>query len=259
MGVRQDFINWMKVSRVKAQYQPTTSEMATRGTPDGALVVQSVVPTKHVLADEGSYFITTNPTPQSVLAYGSAGTQTSFSDTVPFMQIINTGTPGDLSAPVIYPDYLKILQIGGTAPATTTSVGYAIKLDNGFRTATAGTPITALPVSANMNLASVAPAGRLVYFTGAVATIPAASAAARVVGRGQVKGGPTLVLDEYTIGFGLVDAPPSGGYLTTVSSYTTRSPAMGIGPGQSLTVYLFFPGGATNPFSYEFEFAHWER
>lgn len=259
MGIRQDFISWLKVSRVKPQYQVGTSEMPTRGSPDGTVYVQSIVPTKQVLADEGSYFITTNPVPQSVLAYGSAGTQTAFSDTVPFMQIINTGNPGDPAAPTIFLDYLKLIQIGGTAPATTTSMGMAIKLDNGFRAATAGTPVTAVPVAANMNLATVSPAGRVVYFTGAVATIPAASTAARLIGRAQLKGGPVLVLDEYTVVFGINDAAPGQGYLTTVSQYSTRCPPFGIGPGQSATIHVFFPGGATNPFSYEFEMGHWER
>jgi hypothetical protein len=259
MGAIQDLQAWLKASRVKPQLQPNTTQMPARGSQDGAIYTQSLVPTKHVLADEGSYFVTTNPTPQTVLAYGAAGTQAAFSDTVPFMQLINTGNPGDPAAPLVWFDYLKLIQIGGTAPATTTSVGFAIKVDNGFRAATAGTPVTATPVSPNMNLATAQPAARLVYFTGAVATIPAASAAARLVARGTLKGGPTLVLDEYTISAGAVDGTPMGGYLTAVAAYNTRVPPIGIGPGQSMTIHLFFPGGATNPFSYEFELGHWER
>lgn len=259
MAARQDVVGWLKTSRVKPQIQPNTSEMPARGSPDGTLYTQNVVPTKHVLVDEGSYFITTNPTPQTVLAYGAAGSQAAFSDTVPFMQLVNTGNPGDPAAPVVFPDFLKIIQIGGTAPATTTSVGVVMKLDSGFRASTAGTPTTALPVCANMNLVTAAPAARLVYYTGAVATIPAASAAARIVSRAMLKGGPTLVLDEYTMLFGINDGVGCQGYLTTVASYSTRVPAMGIGPGQSLTFYLFLPGATTNPFSYEFELAHWER
>src|SRR5258708_1163179 len=92
----------LTVSRPKPQLQPNTQQMRAPGTQDGAQVVQSVVPTKQVLVDEGSYFVTTNPTPQSVLAYGSGGSQAAFSDTVPFMQLINTGVPGDSQAPVLF-------------------------------------------------------------------------------------------------------------------------------------------------------------
>jgi hypothetical protein len=259
MANPQDFVSWGTVSRTKPQLQPPTTKMPFRVAQDGVQAVQSLVPTKQVLADEGSYFVSTNPTPSSGLAYGSAGTQATFVDTVPFMQIINTGNPGDPNAPIVFPDYIKLLQIGGTAPASTTSIGVAMKLDNGFRTASAGTPATVVPVSSNMNLATAQPAHRLVYFTGAVATIPAASSAARLCARGMIKGGPTLLLDEYTMAFGLNDPPTQGGYLTTVAAYTTRVPPVAIGPGQSLTVYLWFIGGATNPFTYEFEATAWER
>lgn len=260
MGIRQDFVNWLRVSRVKPQYSPNTLEMAMRGGPDGSLFMQSLVPTKQVLCDEGSYFVTTNPTPSTGLAYGSAGTQTTFSDTVPFMQIINIGNPSDPNAPSVFFDYLKLLQIGGTAPATTTSVGAAVKLDNGFRASTAGTPTTVVPVNTNMNNAAAAvPVGRVVYYTGAVATIPAASANARLIARAMVKGGPTLLLDEYTLASGVNDGAPGQGYLTTVAAYTTRIPPFAVGPGQSATIHLFFAGGATNPFTYEFEMGTWER
>ena len=248
-----------QVSRVKPTLTPQNTDVDSRCMGDGAAFVQNLMSTKHSLVDEGSYFVTTNPIPQTVLAYGSAGTQAAFSDTVPFMQLINTAGPQDANAPIVFFDYLKLLQIGGTAPATTTSVGYAIKVDNGFRASTAGTPVGAVPVCPNQQLATVAPAGRVIYFTGAVATIPAASAAARLVSRGQLKGGPTLVLDEYCLASGMVDSPANGGYLTTVATYTTRCPPIAVGPGQSMTIHLFLPGGATSPFSYEFELGHFER
>lgn len=259
MGAIQDALIRALASRIKPQYTPNTQQVVLRGSPDGAQYVQSLVPTKQVLCDEGSYFVTTNPTPSTPIAYGSGGTQTSFSDTVPFLQVINTGNPGDPAAPVVFVDYLKLLQIGGTAPASTTSVNVVARLDNGFRASTAGTPTTNTPVNANMNLATPAPVARVVTYSGAVATIPALSAAGRQVGRALIKGGPTLLLDEYTIAHGMNDSPAGQGYLTTVSAYTSRMPPIGIGPGQSLTYHLFMAAAATNPFSYEFELGHWER
>lgn len=259
MGAIQDIQNRVFSFRAKPPAVAPQQSVPARGDLDGSAFVQNLVPTKQVLAAEGSYFVTTNPTPSTGIAYGSSGSQATFSDTVPFLQIINTGNPGDPSAPVVYPDYIKLIQIGGTAPASTTSVNAVLRLDNGFRSATAGTPTTNLPVCANMNLATAAPAARIVTFSGAVATIPALSAAGRQVGRALLKGGPTLLLDEYAIAFGLNDPPTQGGYLTTVAAYTSRMPAFGIGPGQSATLHLFMAGAATNAFTYEFELAHWER
>jgi hypothetical protein len=254
----QDFMGFGKVGRAKPLPQVDTSQIPLRAGRYGELYVNALVPTKQTLVEEGTYFVTTNPTPSTAIAYGSAGTQATFVDTVPFIQVLNTGNPGDPNAPVVYVDYLKLIS-NGTAPASSTHVHMAARLDNGFRVATGGTPATNVPVCTNMNLATAQPAARVVTFSGAVATIPAISAAARQVGRAMLKGGPTLNLDEYIIVHGINDAAGCQGYLTTVASYTTRMPPVAIGPGQSLTYHLWFISGVTNPFSYEFELAHWER
>lgn len=235
---------------------PDTTMAQQRGGKYGEASVLSIVPSKHVLADEGSYFVATNPTPGTKIDYGSAGTQASFSDTVPFMVFQNTAVAG--SGIRMFLDYVRLLQIGGTAPATTTSVQIAAKIDSVLRTETAGALTGTTPLNANSG-SSRQPIGRVRVPNGAVATIPAATGAARLVGRAQLKGGPTLVLDEYNVGFGLVDTPPMGGYLTTVSSYWTRLAPVVLDPQTSCVLYLWLPGGATNPFSFEFETAWWER
>lgn len=205
-------------------------------------------------ADDGGYFVATNPTPSTAIAYGSGGTNATFSDTVPFMNVVNTAATGGKR---VYLDYLKLIQ-NGTAPASTTSVHYAIKIDNVARTATAGTPVTHTPVNANMGDGS-GPVSRVIVFSGAVATVPAASAAARLVARGQLKGGPTLNLDEYNIVFGGADNASQGGYLTTVASYCSRSAPVVLDPGCNAMIYLWFLSGITNPFSYEYELGIFER
>jgi hypothetical protein len=257
-GPVQNLTAWLRTARAIPLRQIDQQDLPIRGNGYGDISVVGNWLRQQAM-DEGSYFVTTNPTPGTGLAYGSAGTQVSFSDTVPFIQVINTGNPSDPSAKTIWLDYLKLVQFGGTAPATTTSVQLAAKVDNGFRAATAGTPVVHTPVVPNMNLANIAPVGRVIVHTGAVATIPAASGAARVVSRCQLKGGPTLLLDEHQVQFGALDAISGGGYLTTVAAYASRSGPVGVGPGQSLTIHLWFPAGATNPFTYEYELGHFER
>lgn len=219
---------------------------------------QNPVTSKYVLADEGTYFVATNPTPGTGVAYGSGGTQTSFSDTVPFLIFQNTDTVGNPVAKRLSLDYIKIIQFSGTAPASTTSVQLAAKIDSALRTNTSGTMTTITPVGANMDMPSN-PVGKVLVPAGAVATIPAATTAARIVGREQIKGGPTLLLDQYNLSFGCFDAATSGGYLTTVANYNSRMAPVVLGPQQSLVIYLWLPAGATNPFTFEFECAWWER
>ena len=258
MSVRTDIIQFFRTSKNLPPAQTDTNEIAIRGTRYGEAIVQNVITTKQALCDEGSYFVTTNPTPGTPIAYGAAPPQ-SFSDTTPFIQIINTATPGDQNARRVFVDYIKLIQIGGTVPASSTSVGAALKLDQGFRTPTAGTNTPYTPLCTNMDIATSQPVGKVIVPYGAVNTIPAASSAARLIGRAHLKGGPTLLLDEYNIVFGINDVPGTGGYLTTVAAYISRMPAFAIGPGQSATLHLWMPGAITNPFSYEFEIGHWER
>jgi hypothetical protein len=248
----------VKVSR--ALPAPVSADGAVVGNPRASRyleqLVQPVVLTKHVLADEGAYFLATNPTPGTAIAYGSAGTQAAFSDTVPFFLIKNNAALGGKRT---YLDYLKLLE-SGTAPATTTSVQVAIKVDsaNRFPTSAASTFQAITPVNVNAD-DSTQPSTQLWVPNGAVATIPASSGSARLVARSQLKGGPTLSLDEYKLAFGVVDIASDGGYLTTVASYASRSAPIVIGPQEYAIIHLWFPGGATNPFSFEFELGLWER
>lgn len=258
MGVVQDLLAWGRMSRLKPQYGVPTNNERLRSTVSQDLCVRQYGQGDQALCDEGSLFTATNPTPGTPIAYGSAGTQASFSDTVPFMQVLNTSA-NDANATIVFLRRLKLTQIGGTAPASTTSVSYVVRTDNGFRASTAGTPNTVTPTASNQNISSTKSVSSVVYYSGAVATIPALTAAGRQPVRGLLKGGPTLLLDEYNIAFGSPDSLVQGGYLTTVAQYTTRSAAVGIGPGQSATIYLYLPGAATNPFSYEFELELEER
>lgn len=258
MGVVNDIKQFLTPSRTKPLYSPPTVPIPARSTLLGEAYVQVTLPIKQSLCEEGSYYVTTNPTPGTGIAYGSGGTQATFVDTVAFMRVINTADPSDFAAPTVFLDSLKLIQFG-TAPASTTSVQALVKLDNGFRLETGTAGVTNTPVCTNQRLSQSAAAARVITYAGAVTTIPTASAAARVVGRAMLKGGPTLNLDEYSISFGVNDSALGGGYLTTVASYASRMPPVAIGPGQSAVIHLWFVAGITNPFTYEFELGHWER
>lgn len=219
-------------------------------------MVQNVMPTKHALADEGTYFTFANPTPGTGIAYGATAPPTGFSDTVPFFLFYNSNPIGGKR---ICLDYLKLLQFGGTAPATTTSVQATLKIDNNRGITSAASTYTLIAPSKANGASNLTPSLKLYVPTGAVATIPAVTTAARVIGRAQLKGGPTLLLDEYTLSFGAVDGVAGGGYLTTVAAYNTRMPAFELAPQEYGILHLWMPGAATNPFTFEFEGGGWER
>src|SRR5712692_3293372 len=254
-GIDTNLIGWVQRNLPSPKVDGIVDSIPWRAGRYSERYVLSPMPTRQLLVDEGVYFAITNPTPGTKIDYGSAGTQASFSDTVPFMLVKNNDNPGGKR---LFLDYVKVIQIGGTAPATTTSVQAAVKIDNVNRQNTAGTLTQLTPVNANMGLI-VGSISQWFVPAGAVATIPASSGSARLVGRAMLKGGPTLLLDEYTIMFGPQDVPPMGGYLTTVSSYITRMPPLALDPQQWAVIYLWLPGGATNPFSFEFEIGQWER
>lgn len=203
------------------------------------------------LIDEGSYFIGANPTPGTGIAYGSAGTQAAFANTVPFMLFKNNAGPTAGIRSFIRK--IKLIQFGGTAPATTTSVQASVQIDKSNRFFTSATTTYQQITLFNPNGGDdTQPQTQLWVPNGAVATIPAPQSPV-VTGRCQLKGGPTLLLDEYTMLFGQADSPPQGGYLTTVGSYVHHMPGFALDPQQFGVVHLWFPGGATNPFTFEFE------
>jgi len=255
-----EVLNWGRISRDLPQAIADTLAAMFRTNRYGELVTAPAYPGKQQMADECSSFVVLASTPGTTLAYGAAGTQTTFSDTVPFLIVENTES--DPNGRTIFLDYLKLIQIGGTAPATTTSIQAAAVIDAGNRFPTsAGTTYTDRTAAiqctnTRKNAKSIA---KVLFPNGAVATIPASTGQARQVGRAQLKGGPTLLLDEYSIHFGAVDPPSSGGYLTTVGAYQARMPELAIAPGHFGIIHLWFPGGATNPFTFEAELKITER
>lgn len=242
-------------SRVKPQAQTEQDQGGddARGSRYGEAYVLTMVPTKHMLADEGSYFVTTNPTPSTLIAYGAGGTQTTFSDTVGFLVIKNNASAIDGRR--VYLDYLKIL-VGGTVPATATSTQVAIRVDAAGkdRTPTANSSLLG-PVNVNADDSTGSQAQIWAPNAGTI-TVPAASGSARLVSRGTLKVGISVTLEEYLLAFGCVDGPSAG---VAAQTQVDRSPPMVLGPQQFAVIHLWQPGAATNPLSFEFELAHWER
>jgi hypothetical protein len=214
----------------------------------------SLVPTKHTLADEGQYFVATNPTIGTGVAHANV---TAFSATSGLFVIKNNDASGGKR---IYLDYMKLIV---TAIATTTAMeDFAFVTDTGNRTPTGGnvaiTPVNTNADSSNGTIAVVN------AFSAAALTVPAA-VSAKTVGRAHIPfatATPGIAGDEYVVQFGAVDMMPSASAPATTRTgpcrMVTNAPPIVLGPQQYLVIHRW-SAGETGSSSFEYELAWWER
>ncbi len=242
-----------RASRLLPQAVVDATEMYERVDAYGSPMIGVMSSTKHLLTDEGSYMVATNPTPSTPVAYGSGGTQATFSDTAGFMVWKNNSSP--LNPVSMFLDYLRLI-VGGTVPASATSTHFAIKIDNVSRIPTSNaSQIT--PVNLNLRSSRLVN-GQLWVPNAAVPVVPASSAGARLVARGTLRSVISVVQDEYELRFGSVDGV---GAMAAAGAgrYVTAAPPIVLGPQEYAVLYLWQLSGATNPLSVEFESGWWER
>ena len=128
------------------QKAPVTN---VRGGRYGEQYVFSLVPTKHMLADEGTYFIATNVTPGTAQAYNI---QAAFSDTTPLLYIQNNDSKANPFAKRMYLDYIKL--ICSIAPASSTGARFAVKTNPQLRTLSTNNTLGITPTSPNSDVAT---------------------------------------------------------------------------------------------------------
>jgi hypothetical protein len=241
------------VHRARPDANPEYTDEEIRLTKYGEAMVASVCPTSHVIADEGSFFTTSSPTPGTGLAFAITAAA---SDTAGnFLLIKNNDNVSDSpNNKRIYLSYIKL--ICTVAPVTASAGQFKMNCD-GFLTArytSGGTVLT--PQNLNMDLSS--PSVAQVY-AGALTTV-ALSNSARQVGRGVLRTVIPVVNDEYIFHFGSVDWEANQSLATaTAIRESIPCPPIILGPQQSFTLGLWFPGNATTAGSFEVECGWWER
>lgn len=209
--------------------------------------VNSIIPTKHLLSAEGSAWGVTTPTPGTAVTYAL---QTTFSDTVGFVAVRNIDPVGGRTVTI---DKLRIITVA--VAATVTSVEWAVKIDNINRTPTAG--FTTLS-PANTRFGGAAPAAQVFIPNAGSLTVPAASAAARLIGRGTLRSVIPVAKEVWSIFFGAVESVGlSAG--TTAGSYADHASAFTLNPGDTAMIHLWQPGAATTTPTFELEISGWDR
>lgn len=221
-----------------------------RGSRRGELYVRDLVgPKLHSLADEGSYFVATNPTVGTGVAGIAAADGFDDLETLAFLRNTESASTGKR----LYLDYIKLQ---ATAAGTNgTNFSFAMKLDKGNnRFASGGSAIT--PVSPNMD--STAAAVATLRF-GAVVTT-AASADARLVASGLLRSVIKVVGDTYLFDFG-----PSAKSMTShivagtaIANVVIPCPPVVVGPNQMFLLHEF-AASQTVGAAYTFEIGWWER
>lgn len=250
-----DTIVHTTVSRVLPASNPdgASSNPGIRGGRYGEIYVKSMIPTKHALCDEGSYFLCPNSATFDTPA--TYALQTAFSATAPAYVIRNNDAAGGKS---IYLDYIRL--ICATVGNSATSVRLGVILDTGSRQPTAG---NAVMTPFNTNISSMTGSVSVVnQFSGAAQTVPAA-VSARTCGSTTLKQSIPITGDEYICYFGGVDAPATVGgtaaAITIAGKYASGLPPVVIGPQSTALIYLWEPGVLITAPTFTSEMAWWER
>ena len=213
--------------------------------------------TAHALADEGTYYIATNPTPSvgiptttSVIDGNNAGAGSA--QTRPLMVVYNANSPA--SGLNVYPLYLNMCFTA--LPSVGSIWQMAMWVDPiGASVYTSGGSIIT-PVAANPLISTVSRAQ--IYF-GALTAAPTTTGARLVMRRGVTSILPILS-DVHLLSFGdfTQQVPNVQGTATVARTIVVPCAPMVIPPGYALKIGGWMTGNAAAP-AWEFEFGYAER
>jgi hypothetical protein len=203
------------------------------------------------LADEGGFFVATNPTVGTAIAMttsvvdDAATASSTHAQFAPAMLIYNPQNANNQNATSIYMRFLKLVVV--QVPTSATAWKYSFRLDNVNRYSSGGSQIT--PVNPNTGSAR-ANATALVYF-GAIVPTALPSASARLVDAGTMDTAIPVAGDQYLFKFGnsaMTDQLNGG---TTAKNQTINVPPIILAPGWCLALDMW---GASNAAAASFEF-----
>jgi hypothetical protein len=239
-----------------------TSTVNTRSDGYGNLAVNSYLNKKQALAAEGSYFVTTNPTPGT--GVGAGPVVTSYANTAGYFFFQNNNAPG---GPTAYPDYLKLIVTAAFGGGTVTNWNFAVIRDVASPLLLQVTTSTSLSQASPVNVnggSSVRSNCIFGYQGGATAIVnKAPSQTSAIVGRASVGAGVGLVGEEVVLDFGSLDPSAYQGLTAAEATIPGRKvsvlPPVAVPPGQQIMIVAWFPTATTTGLNYEFELGHVER
>jgi len=209
----------------------------------------------HALADEGSYFVVTNPTPGTVIttttsvvddAATASATHAQFS---PWFNIQNGWGNAGSNAKSTYLKYLRIMLV--QVPTSATTWRFAVRTSTLARVIT-GTQHTPVNVNGGSSVASPS-----VVYTGVVTQNLDASN--HLVANGTVGSVIPVTLDQWTFTFGDVSMPTN--FLNgaaAAKNVTIPCAPIACGPGGCISFEMWGASNAAAP-TFEYELGFVER
>lgn len=201
----------------------------------------------YAYADEGSYFISRNPTIGTGIAGIAAADGAEGLENL-FYLYNGSGTKR------IYLDYLRLVVTAAGASGTTTQ--FVSVLDTAARYTSGGTALTIKPVNLGASNTTSVASG---YFGALVTTAGGANSV--TVGGGTLRTVVKVIGDVYTFDFGgrAYTAPGLATAGTAQLSMVVPHAPVVICPGGSFTLEIFAASQAVTGASFEFEAAWWEK
>lgn len=210
-------------------------------------------------ADEGNFFIATNPTVATGIAMttsvvdDAATASSTHAQFSPTMLIQNNWPTTDASQHRIYLQYLR-LSVITQAPTSATDWRFAFRGDNVTSRYTSGGTLI-VPVNINMDSNNASRA--VIYFGNVVAALPSA-AGGRFLSKGIVDYALPIIGDQWLFTFGDVTMPSYQIAATALKQVTIPCGPIIIGPGQNVTFEQWGTSNAAAP-AFEFELGYVER
>lgn len=212
------------------------------------------------LAAAGKYFVVTNPTPGTAIAYAL---KTSYSATANGLFSISNGNPAN-SGINLYLDFLEITQTA-TVPTGCLVMRFECIVENAISALT--TAVAAATTGVNVNSGSNNTSqATFTYFTTGAGTVPTAVGSRRTVGVAALPTSVAVANSTYGIQFGGVAnvGPSSNGAGLTAAAATapnrlyTAMPAVVLGPQTTAFIQMWWVTAAANTPSFEFQFGYAE-
>lgn len=212
----------------------------------------------HAAADEGSFFVATNPTVGTGIATttsvvdDAATASATHAQYAPVMLITNNWPTTDTNNTRIYLKYLRMLCTA--APTSATLWNFSFRGDSRASRYISGGSLIA-PVNINMDSGT---ASRAQIYFGAVLTNLPTAANGRLLSCGAVQGSIPVVKDQWMFTFGDQSMPTNVLHATGNKALTIPCGPMILGPGQSISLGMWGTSCAGAP-AWEFELGYVER
>lgn len=225
---------------------------------NSAQKVSNIWNNDYALADEGNFYVGTNPTVGTAIATttsvvdDAATASATHAQSVPVAIWTNTENAANANAVSVYLRYLKMFIV--QVPTSATSWRYSFRLDIVPRYSTAGSLI--IPVNVNP---ATSRSSKCQFAFGAVTTLALPSASARLVANGLIDSTIPVTLDQWLFTFG--NSSPSMDQLnggTVAKNMVFNVPPIVIPPGCCLALDMWGASNAAAP-SWEFECGWAER